>query len=183
MVTKQQQLEWLANKITKWPDDRTIGYMMSRDEAGFVVGLFTRVSSYDPLTGYFHVITHEEWKQERDKMSSKPEVDSSWHERGDKPPVGVVCEVLNNELYNPAWEKCTIIFMGEYKCIYSSESCSERVGNVDLTGAIEFRPLRTEREKVIDEMMSLVMDGLMSHEMAKELAIKMHDAGYRKVSQ
>ncbi len=74
-----------------------------------------------------------------------------WFEDGELPPVGTECEVFNHEFHgNAAWEKCTILFMGKFKCIYSSESCHERVGNVDLTGAIEFRPIKTDKEKAIE---------------------------------
>jgi len=155
-VTKQQQLEWLANKITKWPDDRTIGYMMSRDEVGFVVGLFTRVSSYDPLTGYFHVITREEWQQERDKMSSKPEVDNSWHERREFPPAGCECDFCNSDDEWGDWQKSAFV---------GFDSAGNGVVSVfgDDKGLLwltnnpsDFRPLRTEREKAIDVLIDII---------------------------
>ena len=46
---------------------------------------------------------------------------------------------------------------------------------------ISFRPLRTGREKAIDEIAALVRDGLVSPEMAKEFAVKMYDAGLKVV--
>ena len=42
-------------------------------------------------------------------------------------------------------------------------------------------PLRIDREKAIDEMVKLIWHCYMSAGMAKELAIKMYDYGYRKV--
>ena len=161
MITKQQQLEWLAKEFGSLPFDGD-SILMSDEVLGSM--------------GYEHRITNQELKLERDKMSSKPEVDNSWHERGELPPVGTECEVLNNELYNPAWEKCTIIYMSTYKCIYSAESRSEMVGNVDLTGAIEFRPLRTEREKAIDAACKAIGD-VMGGRLIIE---RLYDAGMLK---
>jgi len=98
-VTKQQQLEWMANKAT-WGDDRTIAYMMSRDEIGLVVGLLTRLTGAELLAGHSHIITREEWQRERDKMQKKaervaqPAPGRSWHERGEFPPAGCECEAF-----------------------------------------------------------------------------------------
>ena len=78
MVTKQQQLEWLSRKYKTWPEQGATYLCLSIAE----VGKFAVVNS--------HVITRKEWQQEREKMSSKPEVDNSWHERGELPPVGNV---------------------------------------------------------------------------------------------
>lgn len=166
-VTKQQQLEWLAKRFESLPchsdsilmSDKTLGYF-----------------------SYGHKITNQELKLERDKMQeqpAQPAPDNSWHERGELPPVGTKCEVLNNELYNPAWKKCTIIFRGMYKCIYSAESRSEIGGNVGITDAIRFRPLRTEREKAIDEML-LAIDHIKEGNFETFIGA-LYDAGYRKV--
>lgn len=106
------------------------------------------------------------------------EKDNSWHERGELPPVGTVCEVFNHEFgSNAAWEKCTILFMGKFKCVYSSDSCHERVGNVDLTGVIEFRPIRTEREKFIEA--ALAVNPWMSGKKMTNALGYLYDAGFR----
>ena len=101
---------------------------------------------------------------------------NEWFERGELPPVGTECEVLNHQFTsNAAWEKCTIIFMGKFKCIYNSESCHERVGSVELTGAIEFRPICTEREKAIDAAINIIKK---SKEWTfKEIMAELYDAG------
>lgn len=102
------------------------------------------------------------------------------------PPAGTVCEVLNNTLDRPEWERCTILFMGEFKTVYESDSCHERVADVSEDWMISFRPLRTpehiaaeEREKAIDEI-ATILDGLWSSE--REAAGFLYDAGYRKVT-
>ncbi len=110
---------------------------------------------------------------------------STWTGEG-LPPAGTVCEVLNNTLDGPEWERCTILFMGKFKAVYESESCHERVADVSEDWMISFRPIRTpeqiaaeEREKAIDEI-AKILDGLWSSE--REAAGFLHDAGYRKVT-
>ena len=114
-------------------------------------------------------------------MSSKPEVDNSWHERGELPPVGVSVELWwgGSFAYN-----CELITRrGRHYVMWNLDA--DRPDAADYMNS-EFRPLsqlnplRTEREKAIDEMVKLIGHGYMSAEMAKELVIKMCDAGYHK---
>lgn len=67
------------------------------------------------------------------------------------PPAGTVCEVLNNTLDRPEWERCTILFMGKFKAIYESESCHERVADVSESWMISFRPIRTPEQIASEE--------------------------------
>ena len=82
MVTKQQQLEWLAGKYEKWPVSDEYVVM-----SGYDIGLF----------GGCYYITKEEWQQERDKMQKQminiasvsvklggDNPDNSWHEQDGK---------------------------------------------------------------------------------------------------
>lgn len=161
MVTKKEQLEWMAKEFYVWPGFYKVPLRMSNTvvcEAGGNL-----------------VITREEWQQERDKMSSKPEVDSSWHERGELPPVDLPVElwVCGSFAYN-----CELISRrGNNYVLWNLDS--DKADSVDYMHS-QFRPLRTEREKEIEEMIKLIGHGYMSAEMAKDLAIKMHDAGYHK---
>lgn len=107
------------------------------------------------------------------------------------PPAGTVCEVLNNTLDRPEWERCTILFMGKFKAIYESESCHERVADVSESWMISFRPLRTpeqiaaeERDKAIDMMMAdyEFTVGSCTHQLFRHQAERLHEAGYRKVN-
>ena len=161
MVTKQQQLEWLAMHFESWPfgDDSII---MSDEVLGYL--------------GHEHKITNQELKQERDKMSGKSEDDNSWYERGELPPVGTICEMIDDRA---TWRECKIIAHEDGACIGWIASLNSPFYTYDKS---EFRPLRTEREKAIDEMIKLIGHGYMSAEMAKELAVKMYDSGYRKVA-
>lgn len=72
-------------------------------------------------------------------------VAAAWDGKG-LPPTGTVCEVLNNTLDRPEWERCTILFMGKFKAVYESESCHERVADVSESWMISFRPIRTPEQ-------------------------------------
>ena len=110
-------------------------------------------------------------------MSSKPEVDNSWHERGELPPVGCECE------YKPVndWVKCKVLFAGDSLYVLGVQEVEICVRVLD----VDFRPLRTEREKAIDEMVDILKakfnrlggDGITVAGIVDEL----YDAGYRKV--
>ena len=168
MVTKQQQLEWLANKYKTWPEQGAASIGLSIAE----VGKFAIVNSY--------VITRQEWQQERDKMNSKPEDDNSWNKYGELPPCGVPVElwVGGSFAYN-----CEFITRrSNHYVMWNLDA--DRPDAADYMNS-EFRPLRTEREKAIDEMVSILkakfdrpgVDGIAVSSIVNEL----YDAGYRKV--
>ena len=58
MVTKQQQLAWLAKRWDEWVSPARVVPMST-----VILGGFTSMSSYA------HEITKEEWQQERDAMA------------------------------------------------------------------------------------------------------------------
>ena len=60
MVTKQQQLAWLAKHWDEWVSPARIVFMSK-----VILGGFTSMSSYA------HEITKEEWQQERDHGSRR----------------------------------------------------------------------------------------------------------------
>ena len=196
MITKQQQLEFAAKHIEKWKS----GYDYAVVEKATDGHLYVRWPSVC-TSG----ITKKEWQQEREKMQKQhdfdigsnlkvsvaatsngfgemkintlwPEVDDSWFTYCKLPPVGVPVElwVCGTFAYN-----CEFIAMrGNTYVMWNLDA--DRPDAADSLNS-QFRPVRTEREKAIDEIAELVRDGLVSPEMAKEFAIKMHDAGYRKV--
>ena len=163
MVTKQQQLEWLAKAYKTWPEQGSHSLRLS----AFEVGKFAIVNC--------HIITREEWQQERDKMSGKPEVDNSWHERGEFPPVGCECEMKHRLWIKPKEVKIAAITK-EYVIVVDGQ-CEQHYYLRDIT----FRPLRTEREKAIDEMKSLCAYPGSWNSTYKSFAEALYDAGYCKV--
>ena len=164
MVTKQQQLEWLAKEFDVWPG---FGH-------GFVRMSTLAIGEPNGVLGIAHHITLQEWQQERDKMSSKPEVDNSWHERGELPPVGCECsamcdgnwvtvEVLRHRVNNAGMNVAAVMNCASFNVFW----------------ATDFRPLRTEREKAIDEMVGTIK--VAAFQDPEFTASILYDAGYRKV--
>lgn len=92
------------------------------------------------------------------------------------PPVGTVCEVLNNTLDRTEWERCTILFMGKFKAVYESESCHERVADISESWMIGFRPLRTPEQIAAEEALR---DIELLYSEGGPAAV--YAAGYRKV--
>ena len=164
MVTKQEQLEFAAKHIEKWKS----GYdyaVVERDADGYLYVRWPSVCTSG--------ITKKEWRQEREKMGSKPEVDGSWHERGELPPVGTICEMIDDIA---TWRECKIIAHEDGACIGWIASLNAPFYTYDKS---ELRPLRTEREKAIDEMADLIAKSVFGS--AKCQAEKLYEAGYRKV--
>ena len=164
MVTKQQQLEWLVDTFDMWPNINSCAIKMSVKSIGCEA----------LLDGECHTITRKEWQQERDKISSKPEVENSWRERGDLPPVGVPVELWfgGSFAYN-----CEFIAMRGYTFVLwnlddDKPDCADSMNS-------QFRPLRTEREKAIDEMVSIIKGAAFQD--PEFTASILYDAGYRKV--
>ena len=164
-VTKQQQLEFAAKHIENWKS----GYdyaVVERDADGYLYVKWPSVCNSG--------ITKKEWQQERDKMSSKQEVDDSWFTYCKLPPCGIPIELWfgGSFAYN-----CEFIAMrGNTYVVWNLDAdkpdCADSLNS-------EFRPLRTEREKAIDEMADLIAKSVFGS--AKCQAEKLYDAGYRKV--
>ena len=105
-------------------------------------------------------------------MSGKPEVDNSWYERSELPPVGCECE------YKPAndWVKCKVLFAGDSLYVLGVQEFEICVRVLD----VEFRPLlRTKREKTIDSLIEIICAGgelSKDGSAAREIAERIHDA-------
>ena len=172
MVTKQQQLEWLAKNLEKWNS----GYDFAVVEEDYNGRLYVRWPAVCSSG-----ITKKEWQQERDKMSSKP--DNSWYERGELPPVGCECRFFSDG-YDENWfDWC--IFHGLATCgglivEHHHKTSPSRVTVCLLNPrTTKFRPLCTDREKAIDEMI-LAIDHIKEGNFETFIGA-LYDAGYRKV--
>ena len=110
-------------------------------------------------------------------MSSKPEVDSSWHERGELPPFNTAIEW--DEWGNGNWVETKILAdVGDGEFVMLIKGVKTIVGM-----PANFRPLRTEREKAIDEMIDIICaggelskDGGYAHDIAERIL----GAGFHK---
>ena len=171
MVSKQQQLEWLANKYKTWPEQGSPYLGLSAVE----LGKFAIVNS--------HTITRTEWQQERDKMSSKPEVGSSWYERGELPPVGCECLIHHVCWYKDIYRKVKIVATTEDYLIVKEDGREQHYHLNQIT----FKPRKTEREKAIDSLAASIEDefkfeGYDLHtRITRSLSEFIYDSGYRKV--
>ena len=165
MVTKQQQLEFAAKHIEKWKSGYDYAVVEETTDGHLCVRWPSICTSG---------ITKKEWQQERDKMSIKPEVGSSWHERGEFPPVGCECEMIDDRC---EWVKCDVIAHKDSFCI---AWVSSRMSPFYTNDWNEFRPLRTEREKAIEDMSQVMHehDSIINDDTLGAL----YDAGYRKVA-
>lgn len=90
------------------------------------------------------------------------------------PPVGCECEVLFTDDDFPEWYTFKIVFIGDVHtvAIVGGEEISYAIERLN-DSSVQFRPLRTETERAIDEMVRL---SGVSIGAAKIL----YDAGYRK---
>lgn len=181
MVTKQQQLEWMSKAHKEWPF--ILDYIcMSSESVGNV--------SYAVGS---HRIAKQEWQQERDKMQKQ---DNSWHEHGELPPVGCECEWIDKSgvdcssgvkyptvgdvVYVCAHRKTP---RGNIAAIFTWTEDGYGLSVAASKMASDFRPLRTEREKAIDEMVKVLIgndDRSAIQSAAVHTAESLYDAGYRK---
>ena len=166
-VTKQQQLEYLAKECHSWRGRDFI--LVSDTELGYRL----------PVSSGCHLITQQEWQQERDKMSIKPEIDNSWYERGEFPPCGVPVELWFGGSF--AYNCEFIVMRGNAYVMWNLDD--DKPDCADYMNS-QFRPLRTEREKAIDEIVYEFIDYYgdpKGGERYLKMATKLYVAGYRKV--
>ena len=172
-VTKQQQLEWLAEKSC-FTSHHVNYVVMSNDSVGLILGSGT--SDRAGLSINCHVITRAEWQQERDKMQKQSTQDNSWHERGEFPPAGCECYIRHSCWNSEKYEKVTVAAITNEYLIVKYATFEQHYMLKDIS----FRPLRTEREKAIDEMV-LAIDHIKEGNFETFIGA-LYDAGYRRVA-
>ena len=126
----------------------------------------------------------DERHKPKDESSSNPQLDNSWHERGELPPVGVNCEAKLNGEWMPVFvvgknSKGYLVFEPLFDWGFSYDS----YGN----DALNFRPIKSDRERFIDA----ALDGFdkvsdefppAKNDWLKKLFGGMFDAGFRAPS-
>jgi len=173
--------------------DAIYGKHISCDKP-FVNWSQTVLSRDEYLTAYPEQVKVEVRNETQHKveveMKSESEVTikvGDWHKNGELPPVGEVCIFdptggecyFNEDELRAQGHQVSIIAHTKYK--QSSGSVAvfkwdlDECCGVGSANACSFRPLRTERDKAIDEMMEHC-DYLGS----RDFAGKLFDAGYRK---
>ena len=110
-------------------------------------------------------------EQPKDEVMSK-----DWHKNGELPPVGEVCEAEYNTTPS-VWESVRVVGFDDGECVFRWISG----GNAGLIGEYshpkDFRPLRTERDKAIDEMVDCLSSRWANCE---AIAAHLYENGYRK---
>lgn len=195
---------FVQNADGQWFKSDTDSEIYPIDDSGF-----WRMTGYGYWTAINEGIVLGDW---RDTLEKRTELetktgqnemtittqDNSWHERGGLPPVGTVCEAkytdfamanidrLMLELISNAnqssWFQIKVVSAAEDDVFFVA-SGYPRALNVK---ALEFRPLRTEREKAIDEMADAVKSSgkysnyTICDDVIKVISERLYDAGYRK---
>jgi hypothetical protein len=96
--------------------------------------------------------------------------DNRWFERGELPPVGVVCEAYID--YPPQWVEAEIV---AHKDGFAIGWCKSVMKGCHGDKASEFRPIRTEREVLI----SVIIDEMNRYDTDAKLADAILAAGFK----
>lgn len=123
----------------------------------------------------YFIITDLRYKPKQPESHSKPSVDNSWHEKGELPPVGSVCEY---DFPNPdvSWQKVEVNYISGMNAILTLETGEER--HTDNFGPKHFRPFKPEREKFVE-----AAERITDTTVADNIFGVLFDAGCRFVSQ
>jgi hypothetical protein len=98
---------------------------------------------------------------------------NDWFENGELPPVGIECEYKLGNF----WKHCEV--KGD-AFEYGHRIVLVQIGDgCKCTGEVKyFRPIKSEREKAIDDMASIMGSGSNTYWASAEA---LYDAGYRKL--
>lgn len=100
----------------------------------------------------------------------------SWYEKGENPPVGEVCELF----WGGVWQEVVeiIAYRNDGNKVIFWRIAKDHVDSAELPTA-EFRPLRTETDKLVDGLLDVIQSvGNMSDRALAEAII---NSGYRRV--
>jgi hypothetical protein len=100
--------------------------------------------------------------------------DNSWYEKGEIPPVNVQCMNGNNIVKIVAH-----LFNGDYKYAAFQHVDGNGCG---YSQAESFYPLKTERERTIEDCISVFNAGGANDGLLRSMAGSLYDAGYRKTT-
>lgn len=190
-MSNETDLDWLARNVHVW--------CLFCDAVAIVHD--GEVTFHEPNKGLANAITIDQWVARRAELHGvtkqfKPSIeeanrlaqefkpfisiednqdkdmkqDNGWFERGELPPAGVECEFRHPAF---GWTGCDIV--GHYRL---SAVCAPDGGEFYGGRVGDFRPIRTDRELAIDEMMEHCK--FMG---SRDFAGSLFDAGYRKESR
>ena len=164
-MTRAEKLKWLVQELKEWKG----GYEFCVVNVGHEDIYITWPINCSPSSSSF---TKAEWKAAREALMKTPEPASSWYERGEFPPIGTICEMIDDK---ETWLECEIIAHKNSFCIGWISSRNAPFYTDDKS---EFRPLRTEREKAIEDMSRIMHE---HDSVINDITLgALYDAGYRK---
>lgn len=98
---------------------------------------------------------------------------NEWFEKGELPPVGEKCEFRMGNFWKPCEIKGEAFDYGQRLVLVQIGDAAKTIGNTEL-----LRPIKSEREKAIDDMASIMGRGSNTYWASAEA---LYDAGYRKL--
>lgn len=172
----------------------------SAAESAFLIGrvidlLRTSVDHFsaDELADLNELTGAELTKRDAAVCGGQKYLDAHWFERGELPPVGTECEFCGgtgdaDDPWHPDLmdgDRVTVI--AHFECgictlaAFTFKSRNQNIATVLVEQANYgcFRPIRTERDMAVDEMMKCTL-GVMNQETQRRLFEDLYDAGYRK---
>jgi hypothetical protein len=99
---------------------------------------------------------------------------NEWFENCELPPVGTLCEYRVGNFWKPCEIKGDAFDYGERVVLAQVGDTAKLV-----TSKCKLRPIKTEREKAIEEMVKVLIRGNGST--LGDCAKNLYDAGYRKL--
>lgn len=163
-----------------WDDDAfecVDGFMAKETIANWHQCILSRDEYFTAYPEQVNVVVNNETEHKVEaEMTSDKEITikvSDWHKNGELPPVGEVVEVWLDDGCE-CWHKAYVVGYSIPKGSVIAAGIIDK--NDKLIWSNQFRPLRTEREKAIDEMVSLV-EPLATY---REFAGAIYDAGMYK---
>ena len=165
-----------------WPSDDADAVYLYRIDDRYIAGL--------PGGTALHICTRTEFEEctrrlrpEDEKVESKDD----WYNRGQRPPVGTICEMTHPGL--PGWLTVEILLYRDSAlapsgkavvvCAESEEEWPMGVAAININKQLDFRPLRTEREQWVDAATKAAV-GSLNH---AEFLGRLYDAGLAKMPE
>jgi hypothetical protein len=140
--------------------------------------IIDKETSWDDTTAFRIVDERYKPKESQGKPSVdgvKSKLDNSWHERGELPPVGTICE--SYDFTHSQWAKVktldAITGSLEIACVTIDES--EAYGR--LFFGCKFRPIKSERDKFVEAALGIAEE--VGRANYRTIFSKMHDAGFK----
>lgn len=106
-------------------------------------------------------IVFGDWSDTLEERPVKEEFDNSWYDKGELPPVGVICECsmdFNNSKLFANWNKIRVLYADESTIVGEilEGSFSGNYSNGFETHIYKFRPVQSERDKLIEQAKALI---------------------------